>query len=67
MGRYNTPSLIKLHTKGIKMNLLFKLSYLNSYGLSVAGLNSAKFGFYRLQNFLFVVVIVISVLLKAAF
>ena len=31
MGRYTTPSLIKLHTKGIKMNLLFKLSYLNLY------------------------------------
>ena len=31
MGRYTTSPLIKLQTKGIKMNLPFKLSYLNLY------------------------------------
>ena len=38
-------------------------------GFSVAGLgiDHAKFGFYRSQSFLFIVVIVISILLKTAF
>ena len=35
-----------------------------SVGFSVAGLDRAKFGFYQFQSFLFVVVIVISILLK---
>ena len=35
-------------------------------GLSVAGLDRAKCGFYRFQSFLFIVVIVISILLKTA-
>ena len=34
---------------------------------SVAGLDRAKFGFYRFQSFLFIVVIVISFLVKTAF
>ena len=33
----------------------------------IAGLDRAKFGFYRFQNFLFIVVIVILILLKPAF
>ena len=33
----------------------------------LAGLDSAKFGFYRFQRFLFIVVIVTSILLKNAF
>ena len=37
-----------------------------SIGFSVAGLNRAKFGVYQLQSFLFIVVIVISILLKTA-
>ena len=36
-------------------------------GFSVAGLDRAKFGFYRFQSFLFIVVIVISILRKTAF
>ena len=36
-------------------------------GFSVAGLDRAKFGFYRFQSFLFIVVIVISFLVKTAF
>ena len=36
-------------------------------GLSIAGLDHAKFGFYRFQRFLFIVVMVISILLKTAF
>ena len=34
---------------------------------SVAGLDRAKFGFNRFESFLFIVVIVISILLKTAF
>ena len=37
-----------------------------SIGFSVAGLNRAKLGVYQLQSFLFIVVIVISILLKTA-
>ena len=36
-------------------------------GFSVAGLDRAKFGFYRFQSFLFIVVIVIPILLKIIF
>ena len=36
-------------------------------GFSVAGLDHTKFGFYQFQSFLFIVVIVISILLKTAF
>ena len=36
-------------------------------GFSVAGLDRAIFGFYQFQSFLFIVVIVISILLKTAF
>ena len=35
-----------------------------STGLSVAGLDRAKLGVYQLQSFLFIVVMVISILLK---
>ena len=38
-----------------------------SAGFSVAGLDHTKFGFYQLQSFLFIVVIVISILLKTTF
>ena len=34
---------------------------------SMAGQDGAKFGFYRFQNVLFIVVIVISILLTTAF
>ena len=36
-------------------------------GFSVAVLDRVKFGFYRFQSFLFIVVIVISILFKKAF
>ena len=36
-------------------------------GFSVADLDRAKFGFYRCQRFLHIVVIVITILLKTAF
>ena len=36
-------------------------------GFSVAGLDRAKFGFYRFQSFLFIVVTVIPILLKIIF
>ena len=35
--------------------------------VSVAGLHHTKFGFYQFQNFLFFVVIVVSILLKSTF
>ena len=38
-----------------------------SVGFSVAGLDHTKFGFYQFQSFLFIVVIVISILLKTTF
>ena len=38
-----------------------------SVGFSVTGLDRAKFGFYHFQSFLFIVVIVISILLKPTF
>ena len=37
-----------------------------SIGFSVAGLNRAKLGVYQLQKLFFIVVIVISILLKTA-
>ena len=43
------------------------LSSWASVGFSVAGLNRTKFGFYHFQSFLFIVVIVISILLKPSF
>ena len=41
--------------------------FLSSYFFSVAGLDHTKFGFYQFQSFLFIVVIVISILLKTTF
>ena len=38
-----------------------------SVGFSVAGLDRAKLGFYQFQKVLFIVVIVISILLKPTF
>ena len=38
-----------------------------SVGFSVAGLDRAKLGVYQFQSFLFIVVIVISILLKPTF
>ena len=38
-----------------------------SVGFSAAGLDRAKLGVYRFQSFLFIVVIVISILLKPTF
>ena len=38
-----------------------------SVGFSVAGLERAKSGVYQFQSFLFIVVIVISILLKPTF
>ena len=38
-----------------------------SVGFSVAGLDHTKFSFYQFQSFLFIVVIVISILLKTTF
>ena len=38
-----------------------------SVGFSVAGLDRAKLGVYQFQSFLFIVVIVISILLKTTF
>ena len=38
-----------------------------SVGFSVAGLDCAKLGFYHFQSFLFIVVIVVSILLKPTF
>ena len=38
-----------------------------SVRFSVAGLDHTKLGFYQFQSFLFVVVIVISILLKTTF
>ena len=43
------------------------LSSWASVGFSVAGLDRTKFGFYHFQSFLFIVVIVISILLKPSF
>ena len=39
----------------------------STVGFSVAGLDHTKFGFYQFQSFLFIVVIVISILLKTTF
>ena len=41
--------------------------YVPSVGFSEAGLDHPKFGFYQFQIFLFIVVIVISILLKTTF
>ena len=41
--------------------------YVAGIGFSVAGLDRTTFGFYRFQSFLFIVVIVTSILLKTAF
>ena len=41
--------------------------YVPSVGVSVAGLDRAKLGVYQFQSFLFIVVIVISILLKPTF
>ena len=41
--------------------------YVPSVGFSVAGLDRPKFGFYQFQSCLFIVVIVISILLKPTF
>ena len=38
-----------------------------SFGLPVAGQDRTKFGFSQFQSFLFIVVIVISILLKTTF
>ena len=38
-----------------------------SVGFSVAFVDRAKFGFYQFQSFFFIVVIVISILLKPTF
>ena len=38
-----------------------------SVGFSAAGLDRAKFGFYQFQSYLFIVVIVISILLNPTF
>ena len=69
--RFQQPSLIK------SLYFLIYFSYLDlacvagakmgGRGFPVAGLDRAKLGFYRFQFFLFIVVMVISILLKAAF
>ena len=41
--------------------------YVSCVGFSVAGLDHSKFGFYRFQTFLLIVVIVISILLETSF
>ena len=41
--------------------------YVPSVGVSVAGLDQTKVDFYQFQSFLFIIVIVISILLKTAF
>ena len=41
--------------------------YVPRAGFSVAGLDHTKFGFYQFQRFLFIVVIVISILFKTKF
>ena len=41
--------------------------YVPSVAFLIAGLDQTKFGFYQLQSFLFIVVIVISILLKTTF
>ena len=43
---------------------LFAKHQTHSVGFSVASLDRAKFGFYQFQSFWFIVVIVISILLK---
>ena len=47
--------------------LLTTTLYVPGVGISVEGLDGAKFGFYRVWSFLFIDVIVISILLKTAF
>ena len=41
--------------------------YVPCVGFSVAGLDHSKFGLYRFQTFLLIVVIVISIILETAF
>ena len=41
--------------------------YVPGVGFSIAGLDLAKFGFYRFRSVLFIDIIVISILLKTAF
>ena len=43
------------------------VGWLSGVGFSLAGLDRAKFGFYRFQSFLFIDVIVVSILLKTVF
>ena len=45
----------------------FENVYVPGVGFSAAGLDRAKFGFYRFGSFLFIAIIVISILQKAAF
>ena len=47
--------------------LLNTTLYVSGVGFSVAGLDRAKFGFYRFQCFLFIVVIAQSILLTTVF
>jgi len=46
---------------------LIKGAFCDSVGFSVAGLDCAKFGFYQFLVRLFIVVIVISIMLKTTF
>ena len=54
----------QIYKKALKVQILNEVP---SVGLSVAGLDHTKFGFDQFQSFLFIVVIVISILLKTTF
>ena len=58
------------HTEFFSSHVSYLLNttlYVSGVGFSVAGLDRAKFGFYRFQCFLFIVVIAPSILLTTAF
>ena len=58
------------HTEFFTFYVSYSLNtklYVPSVGFSVAGQDHTKLGLYQFQSFLFIVVIVISILLKTTF
>ena len=62
---YKVWNIFSFHLNSNIQNFYF--SHLLNTSLSVGDLDRVKFGFYRFQSFFFIVVIVISILLKTAF
>ena len=66
--KYKVWHIFSFHLNSNIQNFLLNTTLkVPSVGFSVAGLDRAKFGFYRFQSFLFIVVIVISTLVKLHF